>query len=78
VGVEKPYVELELMDSARFVLDRIEPDPGFGMITVFPQSSEDDAPDALVIPVGSIRRIELRKTAQEHVGFGFSLPSSSL
>ena len=45
-------------------------------VTVFPQSSEDDAPDALVIPVGSIRRIELRTTAQEHVGFGFSLPSA--
>ena len=76
-GVEKPLVELELVDGARFVLDRIEPEPGFGMITIFVQSSEDDAPDALVIPVGSIRRIELRKAAEEHVGFGFSLPSST-
>jgi hypothetical protein len=75
-GVEKAFVELELVDSARFVLDRIEPDPGYGMITVFVQSAEDDAPDALVIPVGSIRRIELRKTAAPEVGFGFSLPAA--
>jgi hypothetical protein len=56
------------------VLDRIEPEPGYGMITIFVQSKEDDAPDALVIPVGSIRRIELRKTAEAPVGFGFSVP----
>jgi hypothetical protein len=45
------------------------------MVTVYVQSSDDDAPDALVIPVGSIRRIELRKAAEQNVGFGFSLPS---
>jgi hypothetical protein len=74
-GVEKAFVELELIDSARFVLDRIEPEPGYGMITVFVQSTDDDAPGALVIPVGSIRRIELRKAAEPHIGFGFSLPA---
>jgi hypothetical protein len=74
-GVEKAFVELELVDSARFVLERIEAEPGYGMVTVFVQSADDDAPDALVIPVGSIRRIELRKAAEQHVGFGFSLPA---
>src|SRR5439155_17915007 len=33
-GVETPVVEVELADTARFVLDRVEPDPGFGMITL--------------------------------------------
>jgi hypothetical protein len=74
MGVEKPFVEVELVDSARFVLDRLDPEPGFGMITVYVQRVEDDEPDALVIPVGSIRRIELSKAAEERVGVGFSVP----
>jgi hypothetical protein len=36
----------------------------------------DDSPGALIIPIGSIRRIELRTTAEEHLGVGFSVPSS--
>ncbi|MGZ8716048.1 MAG: hypothetical protein ACXWYO_02945 [Gaiellaceae bacterium] len=62
------------MDTGRFVLDRIEPEPGFGMITFYVRRVEEDEPDALVIPIGSIRRIELRKTAEERVGVGFSVP----
>jgi len=68
-------VELELADSARFVLDRIEAEPGFGMVTIYVQDTDDDAPDALIVPVGSIRRIELRKAAEQNVAFGFSVPS---
>jgi hypothetical protein len=56
------------------VLDRVEPEPGFGMITIYIQGSEADAPDALIVPIGSIRRIELRKSAEARVGFGFSVP----
>ncbi|MEN3341012.1 MAG: hypothetical protein V7644_416 [Actinomycetota bacterium] len=76
-GVETPVVEVELVDTSRFVLDRIEPDPGFGMVTIYVQGRDDDAPDALVIPLGSIRRIELRKTPEERVArFGFSVPET--
>ena len=73
-GIEKPVVEVELADSSRFILDRIEPEPGFGMVTLYVTDARDDAPDALIVPLGSIRRIELRKTAEERLGFGFSLP----
>jgi hypothetical protein len=72
-GVEAPAVEVELADSARFTLERIEPEPGYGMVTLHVRSDDDDAPDALVVPVGSIRRLELRKSAEEPVGFGFSV-----
>ncbi len=76
-GVQTPIVEVELADTAHFVLDRIEPEPGFGMITIYVHSPRDDAPDALVIPIGSIRRIELRKAPEERVArFGFSVPKS--
>jgi hypothetical protein len=76
-GVRTPVVEVELADTSRFVLDRLEPEPGFGMITIYVQSRDDDDPDALVIPVGSIRRIELRKTPEERVSrFGFTVPAA--
>jgi len=56
------------------VLDRIEPEPGFGMITLHVHAPEDDAPDAVIVPIGSIRRIELRTAAEIPIGFGFTVP----
>jgi hypothetical protein len=68
-------VELELADSARFVLEKIDPDPGFGMVTIHVRQ-DDDAPDALIVPLGSIRRIELRRAPEERLAsIGFSVPS---
>lgn len=74
-GVETPLVEIELADTSRFMLDRIEPEPGFGMVTLYVKDARDDDPDALIVPIGSLRRIELRKTPEDKVErFGFSLP----
>jgi hypothetical protein len=74
-GVEKPLVEVELADRSRFVLERIEPEPGFGMVTLYVTDARDDAPDALIVPIGSLLRIELSKTPEERVQrFGFSVP----
>jgi hypothetical protein len=44
------------------------------MITLHVQSSDADAPTALIVPLGSIRRIELRRTAEARVGVGFAVP----
>ena len=73
-GVQTPAVEVELVDGARYTLQRVEPEPGYGMITLHVRSEDDDTPDALIVPLGSIRRIELRKVAEQPLGFGFSLP----
>jgi hypothetical protein len=75
-GVEKPVVEVELADMSRFVLDRIEPEPGFGMVTLYVTDTRDrdDAPEALIVPIGSLRRIELRSTPEKAESFGFSVP----
>jgi len=74
-GVAQPLVEIELADTSRFVLERIEPEPGFGMVTLYVRDDRDDAPDALIVPLGSLRRIELSKTPEERVRrFGFSVP----
>ncbi len=77
-GVENPIVEIELADTSRFVLERIEPEPGFGMVTLYVKEVRDDAPDALIVPIGSLRRIELRKSPEERIArFGFSIPSAT-
>ncbi len=74
-GVEAALVELELADGSRLVLDRIEPEPGFGMVTLYVHAAHDpEAPEALVVPIGTIRRIELRSTPEDRVGrFGFTV-----
>ena len=78
-GVEKPLVEVELADRSRFVLERIEPEPGFGMVTLYlADARDDDAPDAVIVPIGSLRRIELSKSPEERVQrFGFSVPPAT-
>ncbi len=77
VGVRTPLVEVELADTSRFAVDRIEPEPGFGMITIYVHARDTDSPDALVIPIGTIRRIELRRATDEHASrLGFSVPPS--
>lgn len=72
-GVEAPLVEVELADTSRFMLDRIEPEPGFGMVTIYVHEGRDpDAPDAIIIPIGTIRRIELRSAQDDgSARFGF-------
>lgn len=76
-GVKAPLVEIELADTSRFVLDRIEPEPGFGMVTIYVNDARDpDAPEAIVVPIGTIRRIELRSAPDERVArFGFVVPT---
>jgi hypothetical protein len=73
-GVEKPVVEVELADKSRFLLERIEPEPGFGMVTLYVTDADDDAPDALIVPLGSVRRIELRTAPEKEETIGFSVP----
>ena len=74
-GVEKPLVEVELADTSRFVLGRIEPEPGFGMVTLYVTDARDDAPDALIVTIGSLRRIELRTAPEKAESIGFSVPA---
>jgi hypothetical protein len=76
-GVEKPVVEVELADRSRFVLERIEPEPGFGMVTLYVTDARDDAPDALIVPIGSLRRIELRTAPEKAESIGFSVPRAT-
>src|SRR3954471_8634292 len=76
-GVEKPLVEIELVDTSRFTLDRIDPEPGFGMVTLYVVDARDDAPDALIAPIGSLRRIELRTAPEKAESFVFTVPPAT-
>ena len=76
-GVEKPLVEVELADRSRFTLERIEPEPGFGMVTLYVAEARDDTPDALIVPIGSIRRFELRRAPEKSESFGFTVPPAT-
>jgi hypothetical protein len=76
-GIEKPVVEVELADASRFVLEHIEAEPGFGMVTLYVTDARDEAPDALIVPIGSLRRIELRTMPEKEESIGFSIPRVS-
>jgi hypothetical protein len=76
-GVEAPVVVVELSDGSRFVLDKVEPEPGFGLVTLYVHGTDGDTPDAVVVPIGSMRRIELRATPDERGSFGFAVPPTS-
>jgi hypothetical protein len=73
--VQTPLVEVELADRSRFVLQRIDPEPGYGMVTIHVRAEDEEEPEALIVPLGSIRRFELRTKAEERVGFGFTVPT---
>jgi hypothetical protein len=76
-GVEKPVVEVELADTSRFALERIDPEPGFGMVTLYVTDTRDDDPEALIVPLGSVRRIELRTAPEKAESFGFTVPPAT-
>jgi hypothetical protein len=74
-GVDEAAVHVELEGGARFALHSITPEPGFGFVTIRPHPQDQaDAPGELIVPVGSIRRIELDRAVEERGRLGFSLP----
>jgi hypothetical protein len=74
-GVEQAVVEVELGDGSRYSVESLSAEPGYGFVTLRPHPGEG-VPDEVILPVGSIRRIELSKAAEERGRLGFSLPSS--
>jgi hypothetical protein len=74
--IREAIVTLELHSGARVDVKSISPDPGFGFVTICPHG-DDDAPDELVLPIGSIARIELRVAQEEEPRLGFSLPDAT-
>jgi hypothetical protein len=74
-GVERAFVEVELADGVRYAVESLSPDPGYGFITIRPHPDED-TPAEVIVPIGSIRRIELSRAAEQRAQLGFSVPPS--
>jgi hypothetical protein len=76
-GVERAMVDVELTDGSRFVLDSLSPEPGYGFVTIRPHAEADaEVPEELIVPIVSLRRIELARAEEQRGRFGFTLPSA--
>jgi len=74
-GVEQAHVEVELADGVRYAVESLTAEPGYGFVTIRPHVG-DEMPGEVIVPVGSIKRIELSKAADERTKLGFSVPAS--
>ena len=74
-NVEQAHVEIELADGVRFAVESLAAEPGFGFVTIFPHAGAD-TPGEVIVPVGSIKRIELSRVVEDRGLLGFALPSA--
>ena len=73
-GIERPAVEVELMDGALLALESVSPEPGYCFLTLLPYpDDEGDPPYELVVPVGAIRQFAIRVPEPHRARFGFAL-----
>jgi len=73
-GEGEAAVEAELHDGALFRLLTIEPEPGYGFVTLCPY--EEGEPSELIVPVGAIRSIRVKRV-EEHPPFGFAASTAA-
>jgi len=73
-GVEA-MVEIELADGALHRLVSLSAEPGYGFLTLVPQS-DDGEPQELIVPLGAVRQLTLSPAEPPHK-IGFSLPADA-
>lgn len=76
--VERAWVQVELVDGARYTLDGLYPEPGFGFVTLVPHREphgDEDVPERVIVPLGMFKRIELARAEEQRSRFGFAVPS---
>ena len=73
---EHPHVEVELADGSRVAVESITAEPGIGFVTLHPHPV-GERPDAVVVPLGAIRRVEISASDEPERPFGFRLPATS-
>ena len=77
-GCEQATVRVQLHDGTTVQLAAIEPEPGFGWVTLRPVPDEDDGPEGpqeIMVPLGSLVRITIEVT-EKRTPFGFTLPAA--
>jgi hypothetical protein len=75
-GGGQAAVEIELRDGVLLRLLSIEPEPGYGFVTVCPYR-EDGLPEELIVPVGAIASLRMMPM-EEHPPFGFAAPAGGV
>ena len=73
-GVERAFVEVVLADGSSYSVESLTAEPGYGFVTLRPHA-EEGVPDEVIVPIGSIRRLELSRAVEERGRLGFSLPN---
>ena len=66
---------MELADGSRVAVESISPEPGLGFVTLRPHPV-GERPDAIVVPLGAVRRIEISASDAAEPPVGFTLPSA--
>ena len=72
--LEQAMVEAELTDGSLLRLASLSAEPGYGFLTLVPHP-EDGEPQEVIVPVGAIRQLTLRR-AEAESAFGFGPPSA--
>jgi len=62
-------VEVELRDGSLHTVSSVEPEPGFGFVTLVPHGDE---PVELIVPLGAFAAIRLRPVSEQYP-LGFSV-----
>jgi hypothetical protein len=73
-GADRSTVEVEFADGQRAVVQSLFAEPGYGFITLTVHPEDNGDPRQLIVPVASIRRIELGPAEADRIRLGFSLP----
>lgn len=75
-GVAQAWVLVELEDGARWPLEALLGEPGQGFVTLVPHPEDEETPERLIVPVASIRRIELARAEAHRSRLGFAAPGA--
>lgn len=74
-GTPRAWVLVELDDGARLPLEALLEEPGSGFVTLVPHREDEEEPERVIVPVRSIRRIELARAEAQRARLGFAGPA---
>ena len=74
-GIARAWVLVELADGARYPLETLLAEPGSGFVTLVPHPEDDETPERIIVPITSIRRLELARAEEQRARPGFTAPT---
>jgi hypothetical protein len=72
-GIARAWVLVELAEGTRLPLEALLAEPGGGFVTLVPHREDDEEPERVIVPVASIRRIELARAEAQRERLGFAV-----